>query len=377
MIKVLQMVPSSRGGAASHVRDLALGLPAADYQVNVVMPLDGGNIIPQHFTEANVTLIPAAIDAGLSLNTWQQVRNTLQQGQYDILHLHGARAAFWGRLATFGLRPCPTTIYSIHGFMIPHYAWHRRTLFTLQEKLQARQIDHFIAVSQAEKENIRRIRLGNDNNTSVIWYGIDVDNFRHPQTLPDTLRAQLHIPAEDVLFTMICRFFWPRDFPTLLRAFHQALTQVPNIHLLLVGDGPWKPQIETLLDELNLRSHVTLPGLRRDVPDLLHAADVFVLTSGGGDGLPISILEAMAAARPVIATASDGIPEEIIHNETGLLVPLRDVSALAQAIVQLAQDQTARQQMGAANLQRVQQHFTRQQMVDNIADLYRRLMRHD
>ena len=293
----------------------------------------------------------------------------------DILHCHGARAAFWGRLATIGLgAKRPKIIYSIHGFMIPHYPLSRRLPLMLQEKIQAFQIDKYIAVSHAEKENFLRFGLGNSDNVEVVWYGINVERFENTKQTRDTLRTELSISPDQVLLTMICRFFWPRDFPTLLHAFHQAVKQIPGLRLLLVGDGPWRPQIENLLDDLNLRNSVILPGIREDIPDMLHTSDIFVLTSKGGDGLPISILEAMATARPVIATACDGIPEEVIDGETGLIYRLQDVDALTEAMVNLAQNSGLRKQMGIAGQHRVRKHFRVEQMVDKMSAIYREIV---
>ncbi len=365
-IRVLHLVASSHGGGATHVRDLAQGLSCQHYLTSVAMPDDDGIVKAADFTSHGVTFHPITGKIG-------PIRALATQA--DILHCHGARAAFWGRLATMALGARrPKIIYSIHGFMIPHYPWPRRLLLTLQEKMQARQVDQYIAVSHAERETLRRAGLGNDDNVAVVWYGIEVEQFEKSTVDRKALRARFGIKPDDVLLIMICRFFWPRDFPTLLYAFRQAVSQIPNVRLLLVGDGPWRPQIKLLLDKLDLQQQVIMPGMRQDIVDLLHAAEVFVLTSGGGDGLPISILEAMAAARPVIATATDGIPEEVIAGETGFVPPLHDVTALAQAMVHLAEDANLRQTMGLAGQQRARAHFRKEQMVAKISPLYLKLI---
>ncbi|MBE7473079.1 MAG: hypothetical protein DPW09_00320 [Anaerolineae bacterium] len=364
-IRVLHLVASSHGGGATHVRDLALGLAHRGHVVSVAMPEDGGIVHAEDFIAGEVIFYP--------LTGKGQIRALA--GQVDILHCHGARAAFWGRLATMGLgKKRPKIVYSIHGLMIPHYPWLRRFLLGWQEKIQAGQVDRYIAVSQAERESLRRAGLGREETVSVVWYGIEVEKFEKAGVDRTDLRASFGVGPDEILLTMICRFFWPRDFPTLLHAFHQAVEKVPYLRLLLVGDGPWRPQIEALLEQLHLQDRVILPGMREDIANLLHAADIFMLTSKGGDGLPISILEAMAAARPVIATATDGIPEEIIHGETGLLSPIGQADDLAAAIIKLAQDQALRQSMGKAGHQRVQTCFQRQQMIDKVSKLYQELL---
>lgn len=361
-INVLHLVASSHGGGATHVRDLAIGLPRQQYVSSVAMPEDDGIVHAADFTSHGIAFHPLNNQVG-------QIRALARQ--VDILHCHGARAAFWGRLATTALgSKRPKIVYSIHGFMIPHYPLPRSLLLWTLEKIQSPQVDKYIAVSFAEREALRRAGLAKYDEISVAWYGIEVDRFERATVDRDTLRSGFGIGMDETLLVMICRFFWPRDFHTLLHAFHQATGQVADLRLLLVGDGPWRLQIETMLDELDLRSRVTMPGLRQDIPNLLHATDVFVLTSSGGDGLPISILEAMAAARPVIATASDGIPEEVIHGKTGFTTGLGDASALAEAMVKLARNPDLRQRMGEAGRQKAHQEFTREQMIERITTIY-------
>jgi len=377
-ISILHLVASSHGGGATHVRDLALAMSHGQYPTAVAMPDDKGTVNVADFARHQVEFHLLSGKLG-------QIRRLA--GQVDILHCHGARAAFLGRLATMASgAKRPKIVYTIHGFMIPHYPHPRRFLLTWQERLQASQVDQYIAVSQAEQNSLHQAGLGSrfsfwragggsDDKVVIIWYGIKTDNFEHPTVARETIRAGFGLKPNDIVLGMICRFFWPRDFPTLLKAFSQAVKQEPRLRLLLVGDGPWRPQIETLLKELNLQhNQVIMPGIRKDITNLLHACDVFVLTSGGGDGLPISILEAMAAARPVIATKTDGIPEEVIDGETGLVPPLRDVIALTEAIVQLAQNADLRQAMGLAGQRRVQTFFRLEQMVDKTAAVYRQLL---
>ncbi len=361
MIKILHLVASSRGGGATHVRDLALGLPRDRYACSVAMPEDGGTVHAADFISHGVDFHP--------LTSKMQIRRMATQ--VDILHCHSARAAFWGRLMTMALgAKRPKIVYTIHGLMIPHYPFPRRLLLTIQEKMQAFQVNQFVAVSNAERDGLLRTGIANGHDIQVVRYGINLEAFEKSAIDGAALRSAFGISPDNILVTMICRFFWPRDFPTLLHAFHQAAIHAPYLRLLLVGDGPWRPQIETLLDDLDLRGRVIMPGARVDVADLLHISDIFVLTSSGGDGLPISILEAMAAGLPVIATASDGIPEEVFPGETGLLAPLRDVATLAEAMVKLAQDSDMRHSMGMAGQRRAHSEFAREQMVTAMMKVY-------
>ncbi|MFH2011075.1 MAG: glycosyltransferase [bacterium] len=371
-IRLLHLIASGRGGAASHVRELALGL-GERFDVGVVMPDDGGNVGPDDFTDTAVRFHPLEIAHPRDWRAMMRLRSLITGQECQLLHLHGARAAFYGRLVHLALpRPRPKLVYSVHGFMVPHYPQPRRLLSTVQERFQAAQVDRFIAVSHAERDAL--VRAGFPDRIDVVWLGIDTEAFARPRRAPEALRAELGVRPGQLVVMCLCRFFWPRDLATLIQGFARAKRRAPTLRLVLVGDGPWRPQLLQHISAAGLAGDVILPGLRHDVVELLHAADIFTLTSGGGDGLPVSILEAMAAGRPVVATASDGIPEEVVHGETGLLVPKGGVSELAEALVRLARDAPLRERWGAAGRDRVRRHFRRELMITNLAESYGRTL---
>jgi glycosyltransferase involved in cell wall biosynthesis len=151
--------------------------------------------------------------------------------------------------------------------------------------------------------------------------------------------------------------------------------QYPDAHLLVVGDGPYRPRIESLVAELDLDAHVTLAGLRRDVPQTLAASDIFVLATTDGEGLPITILEAMSSGLPVVASDVTGVREEVLHGETGLVVPPRDPLALSEALLQLLTSEESANAMGERGRERIEEHFTLERMARQTAAVYERAMR--
>ena len=134
----------------------------------------------------------------------------------------------------------------------------------------------------------------------------------------------------------------------------------------MVGDGPLRSALSDTARALHLNGAVTFLGNRRDIPELLRVFDLFVLSSVK-EGLPIVLLEAMAAGLPVVATAVDGNPELVVHQETGLLVPPRDAEALAEAICDLLEHPEKAQRMGRRGQERVRQHFSFEKMVQAYA----------
>jgi glycosyltransferase involved in cell wall biosynthesis len=139
---------------------------------------------------------------------------------------------------------------------------------------------------------------------------------------------------------------------------------------VILGEGDNRPGLERQIKELHLEKHVFLPGFRADVLGFLRAFDLFVMPSVS-EGLGTSLLDAMAASKPTVATRTGGIPEVVIDGETGILVPPRDHHALAQAIARLLKDQQLRETMGNAGFERVQRVFSAERMVERTLEVYR------
>lgn len=369
---VLELVASSRGGGAVHVRDLALNLDPARFAVQVGMAEDGGSVSREDFVD--VPFYPLDIARGFSLSAIWQLRRLFPS--VDIVHLHGARVALFGRLAALTLgRRRPRVIYSIHGFAAPHYPAPRRQVLLAVERALAPLTDLWICVSHAERETLLAAGVADSRRVHVIWNGIGVERFASVSLQPQEARATLGVPADSFVVTTICRLFRPRDFPTLLSAFQQVRDQLPHAHLLIVGDGPLRSQVGDAVAALHQESAVHLLGMRRDVPQILRATDVLVLASQGWEGLPLTVLEAMASSLPVVASDVGGTREAILDGETGLLFPPGDARALAQCILSLAADPHLAQQMGQRGLVRVREHFTVQRMASETTTLYEQLLR--
>ena len=172
----------------------------------------------------------------------------------------------------------------------------------------------------------------------------------------------------------VCRLDRPRDFPTLLAAFADVARRVASTSLWIVGDGPLRDDIARQVRAAGLDERVRLLGMVRDVPGVLAASDVFVLTSTGGDGLPIGILEAMVAGLPVVATRCDGIPEAVGEGQTGLLVPRADSAALSRALDELVAGAERRRALGAEGRRVALRSFAIEDCVAALAALYEQIV---
>lgn len=369
---VLEVVASSRGGGAVHVRDLALGLAARGYAVTVAMPADDGQVSAASFAGSDVSWVELPLQAGLSWQALAALRGLA--ARCHLLHAHGARAALYARLAAASLgRRRPPVLYTIHGFAAPHYGWARRSLLLGLEALLRPWTTRVIAVSQAEREAFLAATPYRPEEVEVIHNGIALTPDDAPWSPREAARRALGLPVDEPLLITVCRLYRPRDLPTLLRALRLCQQRLP-CRLLIVGDGPDRPQVEAEIAALGLQGRALLLGFRDDVRALLRASDLFVLSTALWEGLPLTVLEAMDAARPVVASRVGGIVEAVLPGETGLLTPPRDAQALAQALLTLLTDPPLATRMGQAGRRRVVERFGSARMIGETEALYRLLL---
>lgn len=201
----------------------------------------------------------------------------------------------------------------------------------------------------------------------VIYNGIEL--LEKPLASRQEVRAELALPPDTLAIGAVGRL----DLVKGVNFLVQALSQVDGGHLAVIGDGTERAALEALADSLGMADRVHWAGHRRDVPRLLPAFDLFVQPSLH-EGLPNTVLEAMAAGLPVIATAVGGTPEVVLDGVTGLLVPPRDPHALAEAITRLLDLPDLRRRMGQAGRKRVERHFSIEETVRQTEALYETLL---
>jgi glycosyltransferase involved in cell wall biosynthesis len=181
------------------------------------------------------------------------------------------------------------------------------------------------------------------------------------------------ITEANLVCGMIAILGTEKDHSTLIKAMPKIIPQYPNTSLLLIGDGPKRAELQDLVHKLGIADKVIFTGNRRDIPQLLATLDVVVLSSFY-EGTSITLLEAMAAAKPVVASRVGGNPEVVEDGVTGFLVPPADPDALAFRLSQLLGDEDLRQKMGQAGRQRVEEQFSLSQMVANYERLYNQVL---
>ncbi|HEU5322824.1 MAG TPA: glycosyltransferase, partial [Methylomirabilota bacterium] len=276
-----------------------------------------------------------------------------------------------GRLAArlAGIHP---VVHTIHG-----YGFHRgqpfpvRHAFQRLERLAAGWTDALVAVAEENRRTGVELRLFAPDRCEVIAGGIDPAAFARPPAARATARAALGVPADAPLVGMVACLKpqkAPEDFVAVAARVRAAL---PDARFLLAGDGERREAVAAAARRAGLDGAFDLLGWRRDVPDVLAALDVFVLTSRW-EGLPLVLPQAMAAGRPVVATDVNGASEAVREGVTGHLVPPGDVGALADRVVALLRDPARRAAMGEAG-RRASAAFDIAAMVRRYEGLYERL----
>lgn len=295
------------------------------------------------------------------------LRRVIRDFRPVIVHTHSSKAGIVGRLAA-RLERVPVVIHSIHGFGFgAHQPAPVLRLFLAAERLAARWTHHFIAVSRRNLEDGITLGLFPRERVSLIRSGIDLELFRRPGGGAD-LRARLGVPPEAPLVAQVA-CFKPQKAPERFVEMARLLAPGhPEAHFVLVGDGVLRPDLERRRREAGLEGRLHLPGWLRDVPAVLDAADVVTLTSRF-EGLPRALVEALAAAVPVVTMAVEGVDEVVRDGENGFMVPAGDVAALVERVGRLLADPVLRRRLAAAAPLGLAE-FDREVMVRQQEELY-------
>ncbi len=247
----------------------------------------------------------------------------------------------------------------------------RKLHYRLIEKVANRMTDLIIANSVAVREDVLRQEKVLPSKVRVIYNGIDP--FLYEIQTDVGLRASLGLPNGAKVIGVVGNLIHYKGHRFFLQACPEVKAKFPDVRFLLIGDGPLRGELEVMAGELGIKEEVIFLGSRNDIPALLSIIDLFVLPSLE-EGFSNAILEAMAAGKPVVATRVGGIPEAVVHEETGLLVPPKDPKALADAIIRVLSDPELAMRMGKAGRDRVIREFSLDRMVRSLEQVYEELV---
>jgi sugar transferase (PEP-CTERM/EpsH1 system associated) len=366
---ILQVVHSLQiGGTERVVCDLVRNFNDGEFRTSVCC-LDGLGQFGDELVKDGVRVHVFDRRPGLDVSLALRVRNLYRREKIDLIHAHQYTPYFYAATAALraGLIP---VIFTEHGRHWPDYLRIKRAVINQILRLTT---GAYTAVSEFSRQSLIDYEKIPSKSIQVIYNGIGPDG-SHEGVNDRQIRNEAGLDEQDRLILSIGRMDPIKDFATLIRAFAHAGQQLSRIHLWIAGGGDqaYRRQLSQLVEELGLNGKVKLLGPRRDVKDLLHACDLFALPSIT-EAASMTILEAMAAGRPVVATHTGGNPELVIHESTGLLVPVADARAMGEAVALLLKDSENRNRMGLAGQARVREKFSRQMAVAQYRNLYRSL----
>jgi len=287
----------------------------------------------------------------------------LGRQRFDILHSHLFHANVLGRLAA-RWAGVPVVVSTIH--VAEPRRWH-----LLVDRWTAPLASQLVAVSAGVRAHVvERAHLPAER-ILVIHNGVDVSRFSLPR---GGFRSSAGIPPECTLITTVGRLDTQKGLPYLLESARLVTRGRPHVRFLVVGEGPHRRDLVRHRDRLGLKGRVWFLGFRPDVPQILADSDIFVLASLW-EGMPIVLLEALAAGLPVAATDVPGVTEVIADGETGLVVPVKDVEALAGALCRLLDEPDLRRSLAQAGRRRAEDEFGWEKVVATTMALYERLLR--
>jgi glycosyltransferase involved in cell wall biosynthesis len=365
-IRVVELLATgTSGGAQEHVFNLVTRIDTSRYDVSVMALSGGAGVRRLERTGVSVCVLDDMTDE----EAIEAVASHLHAVRADVVHNHMYRAEVIGTRAAWLLQaaglPRPFVVGTVHSSRV-RSPEDRDLLRRLTPRM-----DHLVAVSRAIVRKIEdEGRVGAP--ISLIYNGVDLARYAQ-QEVCCTLNNEYGIPAGAPVVGVVARLEPEKGHPTLLEAWPSVLAAVPNAHLLIVGEGSQREALEAQAGALGLlnggRPTVTFTGRRDDVPAVTAALDVAVLPSYR-EAQGLSILEAMALSRPVVASAVGGIPEMIDHGRTGLLVPPHNAEALAGSITRLLTDHPYADTIGRAGHDLVHERFCVELMVRAVETIY-------
>jgi glycosyltransferase involved in cell wall biosynthesis len=296
----------------------------------------------------------------------------IRRKRYTIVHTHSSKAGILGRWAAW-LARTPVIVHTVHGW--GHNDRQRatvRALFILLERLSLRITDRLIAVTPLNVSKGITDGIGREDDYIVVRSGIELDRFGHPQVNAVEVRASLGISPNAPVVGTVTRLSPQKAPADFIHAAAHINENHPDVRFVIVGDGPLRAEAEELAANLGLTGIIHFTGLRRDVPELMAAFDIFALSSLW-EGLPRVLPQAMATGLPIVATNIDGNAEAVEHGVNGFLVPTNDPQAIAGAVEQLLENPDLAKRMGEVGRVRVQE-FGDRRMVGQLEDLYSELM---
>ena len=320
-----------------------------------------------------VVEIPDLIRELSPLHDWRAYRALkayLKAHPMDVVHTHASKAGILGRIAA-KKAGVPFVCHTVHGQAFHPYqsSWKNR-LYIASERLAAKYCDRIYAVAQAMVDQCVAARIAPRDKYQVVYSGMDLASFSN--ALPDNeLRNSLGLSEGTPVIGTVARLFPLKGYEDLLEAIPYVIKEVPDVKVLIVGNGILRKSLEEQAQRLGIQNHLIFAGLIPPTEVCRYTALMDVLAHLSlREGLPRAVVQALASGVPAVAYPLDGTPEVITNGETGFLCPVHDISAVANALIKLLKDGDLRRKCGAAGQALVLKRFDWRHMSDVLEQEY-------
>jgi glycosyltransferase involved in cell wall biosynthesis len=303
------------------------------------------------------------------------IYNALREFQPEVVHTHSAKAGILGRMAAWSLQ-VPAIIHTVHGApFYPYQPFAVRRFYQWCEWYAAQRCHQMVSVADAMTDLMVSAGVAPREKFVTVYSGMEVEPFLSANQHREEMRARLGYSGEHVVIGKIARLFPLKGHDDLIAAAKQVVEREPNVRFLLVGDGILRERLQQQIAASGLTPYFHFAGLvdPTEIPKYLGAMDLLVHTSLR-EGLARALPQALIAGKPVVSYDIDGAREVCITNETGVLVPPRDLAGLTAGLVQLVADPDLRKRLGQQGQQRFTNQFRHQEMTRILRELYSKLL---
>lgn len=365
---------SEMGGAQKVVYDLISTLPRDEYCITLVTYPRGELIewiedLKYHKgIEVKIIGIPEIrreLSPFYDVVTFLKLYKLMKVNRYDIAHFHSSKMGILGRLAASVAR-VQKIYFTVHGWGINEYQprWLQK-MFGFSEKVAGKLCTKCLCVSEYHRNMGIKMGWIRPEKSCVIYNGID-----KAPTLKGKLRRELHLEDDIPIIGTVMRLREPKQPIYTIEVFYEVLKSGYRAKLVIIGDGPMYDDCKSVIHRLKLQNDVYMLGTRKDARELINDMDIVTMFSKW-EGLPIAIIEAMFAQKPVVSSSVGGIPEIIDEGTSGFMIDGLDINEGAERILYLLKDKNLRMNIGRAAQQKAIECFSKERMVRNYVKIYR------
>lgn len=381
-VRVVNIVTRlSIGGVLHHVTNLMCGLDRSKYEQQLVCGFEGAGerSMREHIRAQGVTpiLIPHLVgNPRVNISdtlAFMHILRLLRQQRPAILHTHTSKAGLLGRVAG-RLTGVPVIVHTFHGLVLKgHYGPLKTNAVRAVERWLARFSDRLITVSNADKKDLLAYRVAPSHKIEVIPLGLELNQFIYSRKRRGVLHRELGLDSARRLIGIVGRIAPIKNHRLFFDAMARVLAEHAMAHVVVVGDGDLRPEMESYVDKIGIANRVSFLGWRHDLAQVYTDLEVVVISSNN-EGTPVSAIEAMATGRPVVATRVGGLPDLISDGDTGYLVAPGNVTQLASAVERVLGDGETTDRLRRNARESVKDKFAVERLATDVDSLYRKLL---